>query len=148
MPGMLVHSPADIIRYLLIAKGGGTLPSDGSAWPIFESYEPDQPDNAITLFNTLGVRNGRTHTDGEVQEHHGIQLRIRATHPTVGYAKARALALILDEQVYRDTVDIDGAMYVVWEVNRTSDVLELGKESPETKRHIYTINAIVSVRES
>lgn len=150
MPGSLTHSPADILRRLLINLGLGTLPTTTvTSWPIRAHNESDTPDNQITIYDTVGKKNGRTMFDGEVQEHHGFQIRIRSSNSVDGYTKARAIAVTLDEVIYQNNVVIGGTTYCVHSVTRTTDVIAIGKEaSTPTKRSIHTINGLISVRES
>lgn len=147
MPGALTHSPADVLRWLLIDLGQGSDPADGAAWPVFASAEPDSPDSCLTVYDTAGRDSGRSHPDGERAEHHGVQVRVRATSHREGYQKARAIALALDQDVYRDTVVIGDDAYRVWSVSRTGDVLVLGTNIPGSKRHLFTVNAVVSLRQ-
>ena len=150
MPGILTHSPADVVRRVLIALGLGTDPSlsPQQSWPVFSDGEPDRPDSVITVYDTAGKRKGRTMTDGEVQEYHGIQIRIRSSAHSAGYLKARALAIALDGDVYQETVTIGSKTYLIHQLSRTSDVLRLGKESPVSKRCLFTINALAMVRQT
>lgn len=146
MPGALDHSPADVLRYLLIDKGMGTLPTDSLDWPIFVDNEPDRPDECITIYNTTGRKNGRT-IEGEIQEHHGIQIRIRSAVSEEGYPKARILATTLDEEVYTENVYISGSVYCVHSFSRVDDIRSLGKDTPTpTKRSIYIFNGLLMVR--
>lgn len=147
MPGLLTHSPADILRYLLISKGLGITPTptpSNSVWPIYADNEPDGPDNCITVFNTTGKKNGRYQVTGQVHEFHGIQIRIRSSISTVGYTKSRAIAITLDENVLTESVNVSGTVYCVQSFTRTSDVIPLGKEaSTPSKRSIHVINGLV-----
>jgi hypothetical protein len=134
---------------MLINLGLGTTPPGaGYTWPVFVAGEPPTPDNVVTVYNTLGKDEGRSQVDGERQEHHGIQVRIRGATHDIGYRKARAIATALDRSVYQEGVDIDEFSYLVHCVSRTGDVLDLGSETPESKRQVFTINALVSLRES
>lgn len=152
MSGSLAHSPADVIRHLLIGLGLGTNPADGEAWPVYVSSEPDRPDSVITTYDTSGRLNGRTQVDGEVQEHHGIQIRVRDANPAAGFKKANEIAIALDETVYLDTVAIEDVVgtgvsrYLVWNVSRVSGIFSLGKDVETSKRNLFTINAVVSLR--
>lgn len=146
MPGALAHSPADIVRKLLIVLELGSEQASGEPWPVFAAGEPDKPDSAITVYDTTGVKQGRI-MQGETQERHGVQVRIRAANHTGGYGKARAIAVALDEDVYQETVTIGNARYLVHSISRTSDVLALGKESPNSKRSLFTVNGTVMVRQ-
>jgi len=147
MSGALDHSPADIVAQLLVDLSLGSDPTGSSAWPVFVAREPETPDNCITVFGTASKKQGRTMNDGEVQEQHGIQVSVRSgTYPT-GFAKARAIAVALDESVRLNTVSLESATYTVYGVSRTSGPLDLGKE-PTTKRNVFTINATVTLRQS
>lgn len=150
MPGVLVHSPADVVRRVMIAMGLGVSPANGSTtnWPIYAESEPDRPDNVITVYNTSGRSFGSTQPDGEQQEHHGIQVRVRSITPEAGWTKANALAIALDEDLYQETVTIDGSTYTLHSVDRTGSVLPLGRNTPTDKRSLFTINAMAVLRAS
>jgi hypothetical protein len=146
MANTLTHSPADIIRWLLVSLGLGSDPDEGAPWPVYAAGEPNAPDNVITVYDTAGTDDGRSMIDGEVMGHNGVQIRVRSTTHPVGYAKADAVWTALCEEVYDNTVTIDGVSYLVHSVNKIGDVLALGKEVPASKRSLFTINAVVSVR--
>lgn len=145
----MYHSPSDIIRKMLVDAGLGTEPSAAGAWPVYGISEPSEPDNVITVYDTAGRDRGRTF-DGERQEQNGFQIRVRASSHVEGYARARALAMALDA-LYRVTVTVtDGpapATYLVHSMNRTGDVLVVGKEIPITHRHLFTINGMTTIRQ-
>lgn len=147
----LDHSPADVIRYLLIAMGAGIHPDDlvvnsGTQWPIYAGGEPNVPDETITVYDTAGRDDGRMQYDGERTEHPGIQIRIRARDHQTGYVKARQLAVSLDKEIYQNTVSIGNSQYFIHAVSRSGNVIPLGKESPTSKRSLFTINATVTIR--
>ena len=148
MSGALAHSPADILRYLLIDLGHGTLPSDGALWPIYESQEPNLPDNVITTYNTTNVHQGRVMSDGEVQERYGIQIRVRATTELIAFVKSQAITISLDQDVYLKGVTINGSGYLVHAVSRISGPMSIGKETPDSKRDLFTINVTAAIRQS
>lgn len=152
MPGSLNHSPAEIVQTLLIDLGYGV--SQGNLpWPVFVANEPETPDNCVTVYDTVGRQHGRTFPDGERQEHHGIQVRIRAALHEIGYRKARQVAVALDEEVYRDEVTVDTSEYRVHSITRVSDIVPLPKPMNTGKipltdewRAVFVINALVSLR--
>lgn len=146
MPGLLQHSPAAIVRRLLINKGAGTDPTDKQAWPVFDSGEADKPDSAITVYDTEGHLQGREMIEGETHDFHGIMVQVRAAGHSAGYAKARAIAVLFDKSIYWNTIDIGTSKYTIQSIGRTSDVLALGKE-PGTKRNLFTINALATLRQ-
>lgn len=154
MSGSLNHSPAHVIRDLLVTLGLGTDPDDGGSWPIFVSREPNTPDSVITLYDTASRMQGRRMVNGITVEHYGIQVRVRDAGPTGAWVKANALAVALDQTIALDDVtveDTDGtgsSTYKVYTVSRVSGPLSLGKETPTSKRNLFTINAVAAIRQT
>lgn len=138
MPGTLSHSPAKVVRELLILAGFGT---DAGQWPIKVNGEPDLPDNCLTVYDVAGRDDGYV-AFGERQTWHGIQVRIRSSNPEAGYAKANDIAIYLDTPVIDAQVTIASAVYLVRSFNRTSDVLPLGRDAPNSNRRVFTIDAL------
>jgi hypothetical protein len=143
---LLVHSPADILRHALINLGVGPLPPT-TPWPIFASSEPDVPDNCITVYDSLGNDDGRTMPNGTLQQHQGIQVRIRSLDHATGWTKSQQIRSILAEGIYYTGVLIGTTPYLIHSVNQIGNVLALGKEIPTSKRTIFVINAVISVRQ-
>ena len=135
------------MRWLIIAQGQGTDPDDAAAWPVFATSEPDNPDNCITVKNTAGRDSGRVMQDGERQVHYGFQVRVRSLTAKAGFAKASAIAINLDQNVYDVTITIDSNDYLVHSVTRTTDVLDIGKDVPGSKRSLHTLNGIVTINQ-
>ena len=140
----LDHSPADIVRFLLIELGVGSEPVSDTAWPIFVSNTPDLPDNLITLIDTSGVIDGRIMRTGEVHEHYGLSVQVRGTGHTVAWQKMNQVKTALDESVLNSSVTIDNSNYMVHSVSRRSGPLALGREA-ETDRFLFTFNVIVAL---
>jgi hypothetical protein len=143
----LTHDPADIIRHLIIALGSGTLPSENGSWPVFSINEPDTPDNCITVYNTQGSNEGRIMFDGQFVDNPGIQVRVRGVSHAVSYAKAKTIEFKLDTEVYNDTIIIDSSTYLIQSIGRTGMLLPLGKDSPSSKRYVFTLNSIAQIRQ-
>ena len=148
MSGTLTHSPADIIRYLMIDFALGTIPSDGGAWPIFVGQEPNNPDDVITIFDTAGIHDGRLQVGGEVQEHHGFQVRVRAANHVDGWTKINAIDVTLNESVLLDTTTISSQDYTIQSITRKGTIIPLGKEKPDSRRDVFTLNAVTSLVQS
>lgn len=150
MPGLLLHSPANIVKNLLVSLGMGvdpiTPPAIPLAWSVFVNSRPQTPDNLIVVYDAEGREHGRAHVSGERQLHHGVQIELRSDTYRVGYERVRAMAVSLDQDVYQETVTIAGVDYRVHAITRTSDVSSIGKESPTSKRNIFHIDCLVSVR--
>jgi len=45
-------STAGIVQQLLIDLNLATDPTVGSEWPVYCGYEPDDPDDCITVYDT------------------------------------------------------------------------------------------------
>lgn len=151
MAGLLEHSPADIVRYTIIAHSLGTLhtgtgiPED---WTVFCDVEPDRPDRVITVYNTLGRKHKRTFPDSMTQEHYGILIRIRSNTPAEGYNKAAEIASVLDELVYQESIIIGSSVYCLHSFNRVGGILALPKDTvTPTRRIIHTFNGLTSIRQ-
>jgi hypothetical protein len=145
MASVLQNSPAEIVRQLMVLENVGTLPDASGEWPIYVANEPTTPDNCITVRDTAGVSHGRSMPDNALLEHFGIQVRVRAATHSVGWPKANAVRLMLKD-VYCAEATVDGVLYRVHALVKIGQILALGKEAPMSKRSIFTINMLVSLR--
>lgn len=139
---------------MLVDLGMGFLASSYKEWMVYATVEPDNPntpDNIITVYGTSGQLDGRFQIDGEVQEHYGIMIRVRANHPRTGYQKIKAIALKLDQEVNAAVVSIPDetgtgvTLYTVHCATRTSSMLSLGKDRENSGRDLFTINYLMSI---
>ncbi len=146
----LSNSPAEIVRALLILLGLGTDPSPwstgvGNPWPVIVEGEPNAPDNLLKVTDTVGHDDGRNMTEGEVNYHHGFQIKVRSSdHPT-GYAKTDSIRTAIATAVGGTSVTVGVHTYQVWCVAHIGPVLPIGKETPSSKRSLFTLNATLSV---
>lgn len=129
------------MRQLLIDIGQGIDGNSGN-WPVFDSNEPNAPDNVITCYDTQGMDDGRSNLDGTLWAHQGIQVRIRSTGVAVGRTKANAIRKALSE-VVRRTVWIGIAQYWIQNVARIGQVISMGKEKPGSNRNLFTVNVLL-----
>lgn len=148
MPNTLSHSPADIVAQLLIRDSIGADPdvSPLGSWPVYVGGEPNTPDNCLTVYDTAGSDDGSSMIDGELFGHSGVQIRIRAKDHRTGWTKADALQTHLAEGVLDEIVTVQSTTYLVHCFARIGDVLALGKDAPTSKRSLFTVNALVSVK--
>ena len=141
------HSPADILRWLLIDLGVLGMPPAVGVWPGHCNYEPAVPDECVTIFDTLGNEDGRDMNSGALYTHPGIQVRVRSKANPVGHKKASQIRTALAESINLSRVTIDGVTYLVQAASRISQVLPAGRETPNTTgRFIHTLNAMLSIR--
>ncbi len=147
MSGPLTHSTANIMQQLLISKSQGTNPLLQEAWPVHYSMEPDTPDKLITVYSTADRDHGRTMVDGRRQVHHGFQVRVRSRKHDAGFTKAHAILIVLDESTKYETVTISGTQYRIYAVTTIGGVIDIGKEAGISKRNLFTINAVVALKQ-
>jgi hypothetical protein len=151
--GLFNHSPARIVQRLLVVLGLGVQQVAGStvSWQVFAVNEPDVPDDALVVYDTAGIDQGRENLTGHRFEKYGLQILIRSATHDLGYAKSQYLAVALDEGIYDNEVTLvnpDGSgnsTYLIKAVHRTSPVYSIGAASPKSKRRLFTINATVKI---
>jgi hypothetical protein len=96
------------------------------------------------LFDTTGTPDGRSQIDGEVLQHPGIQLRVRASGHQTGWSKINSLTVALDA-INNYRVTIDSSTYTIQVISRRSTVESIGKEDSVTKRDRFVANFTVSI---
>jgi hypothetical protein len=150
--GDLVHSPADLVRRILIALAELTDPDNEDDWPGYYSSEPSLPDNVVTCYDTTAKKDARIFTGRQIT-HFGVQVRIRSTTPAIGYLKSRQLATALDRlnaSGYYE-IEVGDETYLVHAVSRVGDIAPLRglglRETPQTKgRSVHVFNLLISFR--
>lgn len=169
MPGLLNHSAATVIKYLLIDAGFGSASLSNTSWPIFVGSEPTSPDEVITLYSRNIFHQGKD-SRGEVSELYGLDLRLRSSEYALGDHKILSIKNYLDRvnSVLVNVPDmssvgtlIPAATYRVINFSRNvssrgaAHYLHLGKERaqnvgtdivPVSNREIFTFSGKVNLR--
>lgn len=140
----LKRQASEIIQQMLVDLGEGTDPVDQDDWPLFYSNLPDTPSKAVVVLDIAGDDHGRFMSSGEMQGHFGIRILVRGDG-TSGYPKAASIRQTLDVQVKRTLVTVGDWSYRVNSINRKTDVLDQGMESPNTRRRVYSIEATAHI---
>lgn len=149
MSSSLAHSPAEIVRQLIIDAGLGSdigsnlLPL--GPWPVYDASEPNEPDNCITVYDTLGHDDARLLLGGELQQHYGLQIRIRALSHPVGWVKGTAIRTFFSEIVKTSNVTLESVSYLVWAITRIGQLSALGYDTSISKRRIFTLNCTTAI---
>lgn len=144
------HTADQIVRKLLIdfllGADGTTSPS--AAWPVHYGVEPDTPDAVITVYLRAGRQFARFQKVGDWAEAPGVMIRVRARSKEAAGLRCREIAADMDRLVYLDQVTLDGVTYEVVSMSRTSDVLDVGRETPggRPERYVSTVNYMVFYR--
>lgn len=149
MSKRFLHSPADVLRWLLVFKREGSDPNLSVDWPVFKGREPSNPDNVITVYDTTPQDDGRTMVDGEDIHHYGVQIRIRGVTDPVAYVKAESIHVTLSENTYYERIAINdrvnpSALYLVHSISKQS-LVAVGRDAPASTRYLYTINALMTM---
>lgn len=152
------HSPAYILRSILLAQGIVTDHLDNEDWACFIGMEPDKDtrDNIVVVVNREGRENGRLQIDGRRIEKPGVQFVIRGDDSERAYAKAKEIEQFCNEELYRTTIQLndflqeDGndpetySVYLVESLTQTSLVLSVGREPGNSNRYIFSINYVMT----
>lgn len=143
----MTHSPAEVLRALLIADG--LCPSNQvSAFACFVSSMPDEPDAVVCTYDSDGRLDGRLMRTGEVIEHPRVVIQVRSATFTAGWQKMEAIRALIDS-VKRREVTVQVATYLVQNISRTSTILALGQEEGTTKRREYfSLNVLMTLQET
>jgi hypothetical protein len=146
----MTHSAAQVVAQVLQNMGLGGSPTGGSlttSWPVYYSNEPNEPDNCITVYDTIGTSSGRSMIDGELWYHYGVQIRIRATDHFTGWQKADSIRTAIAKQIFAMKLPIGVNNYLVPAVSRIGSVLAIGVDNPHTKRKVFTLNAVTAIQQ-
>lgn len=147
MTQTLNHSPADVVSILLIDLEVGENPDlvERPSWPVFTRSEPALPDEVITVYDTVGMSQGRLMVDGELVDYYGIQVRLRARTDDAGWLKMDEVRTALSKGVYQTTVVIGSSEYLVHCLHGFSQILPNGKEVGTSERSIFTLNFLATI---
>lgn len=146
LPAAAAYSPAHVLAQYLLDNTVVSLP--GGDWPVYISHLPDTEDtdsNAVCVYNPPGLVAGRSMDTGEKKTFPGIQIRVRAEDDPTAYAKALALAALLDGTTARPVVTMPDASYRLDNLSRTSTVAFMGVDA-DGRNVSYTINARATIK--
>lgn len=135
-------SPASLVQRDLINGGYGTLPPNAN-WPISVSFMPTTPDNYITVYDAVGLTEGRIQTSGETITHPGVQIRVRSLDYNQAYHRIWLITKRLDV-VRNELIIIDNEAYTIHSITRTGDPLSLGREEG-SNRSLLVVNMLLTI---
>lgn len=147
------HSPAKILVAFFAKAGICSLPSENLAWPAYPNELPDTvaANNAVLFSDTAGMQDGRNMRSGQTIEHPGIQVMVRSLEQSAAWTQASIIATVMDA-IYRQTIVLDTASYLLQSVSRKGSIIPLGRERQQSEvaknRFLFTINATTSFEPS
>ena len=142
------NSPAEILRQAIIDGGVGSSPSKtcGNPWPVYVGHLPDEPDNAVCIFDTVGISDGRLMGTGEYIDHPGYQIRVRGSDYQTGYARIKEIKQFLSS-LKRTETTISDVTYRIDCATRQGTILSLGQEVGPKRRSEFTTNGTITFSE-
>lgn len=141
----LNHSPADVMRFLLIALGLGTEPRFGTNWPVNVSNEPATPDNVITLYDTEAGAQDERVMSGEMACRYGFQVRVRAIDDPTGWQKINSIRESL-ALLYEKNLTIGSEVYEAQASVKIGNIIPLGRDVGSSMRSLFVLNAMAVIR--
>ena len=137
---MSLLPPSKVMQLFLIDQGYGNLPPN-TVWPIYFGFMPGVPQapaDAIAVYDTVGLKDGRLINTGEVIEYPGIQIRVRATAYENGFDRIQRITNKLDT-VLKHLIIIGNDAYTIHNITRLGPPISLGQEEGST-RVLFVVN--------
>ena len=109
---------------------------------------PDGPQvetDATSIRDTAGILDGRFLRNGQVVQHFGLQLRLRANDYETGWTKIESVAIALDGIPAETEIIKNDTTYKILNMSRTTPVINLGLD--DKKRNSFTVNYLLTIRE-
>lgn len=142
MSDELALTPADLLAWVLEDRRIGRSHLDPGDWPVWVSGMPDEPDNAIAVYDTDPLEDGRL-MEGETLLHPGVQVQVRGTDRREAHAKMEEVRVLCDK-LLGEVVTTETQSWRIQEASITSGPVSLGREE-ETRRYIHTINVLLTL---
>lgn len=150
-PLIAIHSPAEILRVLLIDMDLGFEPdlTNPVDWSVYANAEPSKPENVITVYDTTGVQQARV-MQGEFVEDYGIQIRFRgndqgAIHPQARTVKVHLAEVLQSNRSVTVTTRVGTATYNVHALSKFGSLLNLGKDRSNSNLRLNTLNLMATI---
>lgn len=142
----MTDTPARIVAQLLVDYGVAGAVGGVSAWPVYIGPTPDTPDNVLVVRNTTGGDESDILPAGALDLRYGFQLMVRGRTEILSWSKTLAAAAAL-RTVHNETVMVGAVAYAVDAVTGLAPPLRVGEESATSKRLLYSLNGMLTVRQ-
>jgi hypothetical protein len=146
----MAASPAQVLKAILVQLNlveAGPTPVNELP-PCFVSSMPDDPDNAVCIYDTIGRMFGRDFgAKGRQNVFPRVQIKIRSVDYS-GWSTILGIATALDAlPATQIMVPDDGLYHYVSNVGRTSQVIALGEEVGK-RRQLWAVNCRIVFQEN
>lgn len=158
----LAHPPAAILaEYLMVNVGLLSDPTGVGDNPVFIGYMPDLPGataggdldgKVFAIYDIDGVKDGRTMPDGAHIHRYGVELRVRDPQYLRGWEALQTIEAELQTvgaqwAAYPHVVSLGGESYQLHNVSLTRPALHLGHEQGTKRRHIFSLEMLLTVEQ-
>ena len=139
-----VASPAMLLRASLITAG--IIGTAGHAYPSYTGSLPAGIDDAVVLYDTASLQDGRLATGASIN-HPGVQIKVRTQSYTAGVNLCGSLQDHID-QIANEVIQWDALTYTIRAASRQGDFLSLGLQPDNPGDQVYwqfTLNIVMTV---
>ena len=141
-------TPAEFVKLLLTEPSSApfTDPSDEGSWPCYVSHLPDGQDvenNCGVVYDTAGAVNMVLLDNAHIIDD-GFQLTVRSLDYQAGWEKAK-VAFDYLAGLAKGAVESN---FELVNMRLTSTVLAIGLEPGTERRHLFTLNGLVKLKET
>jgi autotransporter adhesin len=137
-------SGAQVVAAYLQSLGLVQSSSQSEDWWVTVGAKTTQPAEAVAVYDTAGVKDGRLMETGEEIVHPGVQVLVRSGGYTRGWRKVvaiqNALSLALNNEV---VVGLEAVTLVAFSL--TSPPSHVGQEQDQP-RQLFTMNGTLTLR--
>jgi len=138
--------PSEIVwKYMVDLANLFTNPADDDDWPLFVGMMPDGNDVANecgAVYNTAGYVEGKN-MRSEIDQHFGIQVRVRSFSESDGYDQMVAVEKGLIDVYNQDVTFTSGETWKINNFYQTSPIISLGVD--DRRRFNFTLNYALSM---
>lgn len=160
MAGAIAYSQARIVQQLMIdsAQGSDPMHLPIKPWPCYASNEPPDQDEIEIVYDTAGQEDGRDMITGQTFVHHGVQVLFRGPDHDKMWMQANAVKNWMMRGVRMATATIKNGSaaynpalgahsFLIWCFSKIRLIDVKGTQSPNTKRSVCSLNALVAIQQ-
>lgn len=140
---MIHATAAEVLHQYLTDQGLIQNTNQASNWWAVVGKKVTSPTNAVFLYDTTGVIDGRTR-DGHIV-HHGVQVMLRAQPYRTGQSKIKTILEVL-QTVQNVEVTVAGEPVIFCAFHLSSAINHLGQETDKVAE-LFSLNGTVTLQE-
>jgi hypothetical protein len=146
------HPAAYLIRQYMLDTALGVWDENASTqWKVFLGSMPDAPDDALCVYETTPMSDGRLMRGGRTINHPGVQIKARGTSYLDTFRKLEACRLQM-QFAAKPQVTLEDSTYILHNLSPQGDILALGQEhgaeqgtTGTARRWLFTLNLLCTI---